>query len=209
MVEARVTTGAAGRLRRVDISTRALALVAAALVALVAACATSTESTPPAAATSYVEFREGLCSAFDDLFKAIGNPDAGTDSALMKRLDEAVARGDIPAADLAARDITAILESARARARFAGGWAPASAVVAPMDGLFVAFEASTEAKRASAKAGTDVAEIAAQRAFEEAGGVEAWTNMLRSFQDPEVMAAIAASRPPDMDPQCSTVPISV
>jgi hypothetical protein len=192
-----------------NIPARALVFVAAALIALMTACAPSTESTAPAAATSYLEFREGFCSAFDDLFKAIGNPDAGTDSELMKRLDEAVTRGDLLAADLAARDITAKLESARARARFAGGWAPASAVVAPMDALFAAFEASTEAKRASAAAGTDVAERAAQRAFEQAGGVDAWTNMFRSFQDPDVMAAIAASRPPGMDPQCPTVPISV
>lgn len=188
---------------------RRTVLAAVIAVATLGGCSGAPGAASPAGATSYLEFREAFCSAFDGLFRAIGNPDAGSDSELMKQLEAAIAAGDRASVERVAREITATLEAARERARFAGGWAPASPIAAPMDRMLVAFETFVEAKRSAADQGLEAAERAAQSAFEQAGGLEAWTNMLRAFQDPAVMGAVASARPADVDPQCPTVPISV
>jgi hypothetical protein len=191
------------------IRSRILTVAIALTVLTVAACSAAPATTPVAGATSYLEFRDGFCSAFDDLFRAIGNPDTAADSALMASLEQAISAGDAANVERLSAEIRSGLESARAHARFAGGWAPASSVSAPMDAMFVAFETYVEAKRAASGQGLDAAEQAAQRAFEGAGGLEAWTGMQQAFQDPAVMAAIASARPAGMEPQCPTVPISI
>jgi hypothetical protein len=190
------------------VSRRTVAALAIAIATL-GGCSGAPGAASPAGATTYLEFREAFCSAFDGLFRAIGNPDTGSDSELMKQLEDAIAAGDRATVERLAGESIAIIEAAREHARFAGGWAPASSIVAPMDRMLVTFETFVEAKRNTADQGLDAAERAAQTAFEQAGGLEAWTNMLRAFQDPAVMAAVASARPADLDPRCPTVPVSI
>ncbi|HET9520238.1 MAG TPA: hypothetical protein VFO73_04245 [Candidatus Limnocylindrales bacterium] len=178
-------------------------------VATLGGCSGPPAAASPAGATTYLEFREAFCSAFDGLFRAIGNPDTGSDSELMAQMEAAIAAGDRATVERVAREIVATLEAAREHGRFAGGWAPASPLAAPLDRMLVTFEVLVEAKRSAAGEGIDAANSAGQTAFEQAGGLEAWTNLLRAFQDPAVMGALASARPADLDPQCPTVPISV
>jgi hypothetical protein len=161
---------------------RSGALASLVLLALtVTACGTPPPSgtpsgTPPA--ITYDEFSSALCGSFTSLVRAVGNPDAGTPSAMSKALDDAVARGDTLAADQAAAAMLAELETGRARTDVAAGWPPGRAAMRHMDTLLVAFEASTNAKRAvAAKApGVDP-----QQAFEAAGGPAAWSGFLNGI----------------------------
>jgi hypothetical protein len=158
---------------------RSVAIASLALLALtVTACESrapgaSASGTPPA--ISYDDFSSALCSSFTSLIRAVGNPDAGTPSVMSKALDDAVARGDALAADQAAAAMLAELEAGRAQAAVAGRWAPGAAAMRHMDALLVAFEASTNAKRAVA---AKVPGVDPQKAFEAAGGVTAWSGML-------------------------------
>ena len=62
------------------------------LVLTVAAC--SAPAAPSLAPATFEEFAVHACDAFAAMFRAVGNPDAGSDSELSKSLDEAVQRGD-------------------------------------------------------------------------------------------------------------------
>jgi hypothetical protein len=128
---------------------------------------------PPA---TYAEFDASFCAAFTSLIRAVGNPDAGTPSALSRTLDDAVRAGDAPAADQAAAAMTAELETGRRHAAAAARWQPATGAMAQMDRLLVAFEVMTTAKRAVAAKVPGAADP--QKAFEQAGGVQAWTAVL-------------------------------
>jgi hypothetical protein len=152
------------------------------LVLITTACGSAASAAPASASTSaspapitYDEFSSALCSSFTSLIRAVGNPDAGTPSVMSKALDDAVQRGDALAADQAAGAMLAELEAGRAQAAVAARWAPGAAAMQDMDVLLVAFEASTNAKRAvAAKApGVDP-----QKAFEAAGGAAAWSGLL-------------------------------
>lgn len=191
-------------------SSRVLALVLTIALAGLSACS-SAPGAPSAAAgaASYTEFHDAFCAAFDDMFRAIGNPDTGSDSELITRLEQAIAAGDAATVDKVAAEIRAALESGREHARVALAWAPASAAAAPADKLFVAFEKLVDARRTAAAQGAAASEQAGQAAFEAAGGVEAWGAMLGALQEPATMAAIASARPAGADPQCPTVPISL
>ena len=172
---------------------------------------TATVEPSPSApgATSYLEFREAFCSAWEDLFRGIGNPDAGSDSELSAAMDDAIAVGDRAEVDRLAGEIIRALESGRGNLRVAGGWAPGSSVALAMDPIFVTFERMIEAKRMAAPQGLDAATGVAQAAFEAAGGMEAWMNGLRSMQNEEVMRVIASARPAGLEPQCENVPIGI
>jgi hypothetical protein len=176
---------------------RALAVCLIALVA--SACgspAPSSSRIPPA--TSYDEYAVAFCSAFDSLFRAVGNPDTASGSELSKSLDQAVAAGDGPSADRLAGAINAELEAGRQQVAAAGGWQPAAAMMTELDRVFVAFEAMTEAKRAKARA-PDARDP--QAAFEGAGGIDAWRAMFAAAQ--------SVPRPSDgTDRRCPTVPVS-
>ncbi len=160
-------------------------------------------------ATSYLEFRDAFCSAWEDLFRGIGNPDAGSDSALSKAMNDAITVGDRAEVDRLAGEIIRALESGRSNLRVAGGWAPGSSVALAMDPIFVTFERMIEAKRAAAPQGLEAAISVGQSAFEAAGGMEAWVNGLRSMRNEEVMRVIASARPAGLDPQCENVPIGI
>jgi hypothetical protein len=148
---------------------------AAMTVAVLAAAACSggvpTASTTPAV-VSYVDYEAAFCSAFTSLIKGVGNPDAGTPSVLSKSLDDAVAAGDVAAADRAATAITAELEAGRAQAATASRWVGGGPSASGMDRVLVAFEAQVAAKRAWANHLPGAADP--QFALEKAGGMGAW-----------------------------------
>ena len=93
--------------RRIDL----LALIVVAILAF-AACF-STRAAPSLRLATFEEFATDACDAFEAMFRAVGNPDAGTDSELSKALDEAVQRGDPAEAGRLAEAITVELESGR------------------------------------------------------------------------------------------------
>ena len=160
----------------------ALRTAGVALVALVAAaCGGSAPAVPPSAVPSaalatYADYEAALCASFTSLIRAVGNPDAGTPSVMSKALDDAVTAHDALAADRAATAMLTELETGRRHAATAARWEPAAPAMAHMDRLLVAFETMTTAKRAAAAGTPGAAEP--QLAFEQAGGVEAWTGVL-------------------------------
>lgn len=160
---------------------RSVSIASLVLIGIIAtACGTAASGAPPspsrsaaAAPITYDEFSSALCSSFTSLIRAVGNPDAGTPSVLSRKLDDAVAAGDVLGADQAAAAMLRELEAGRAEAGAAARWQPAAATMAQMDRLLAAFEAMTVAKRAAAARAPGGADP--QQAFEAAGGVEAWS----------------------------------
>ncbi len=186
-------------------------LVLALVAALAAACgsgAPSATTTPtpttvptptaPPAATSFSEYGVAFCSAFQALFRAVGNPDTAEGSELSHGLDAAVAAHDGETAVRLAGNIKAELEAGRRQAKVGAGWAPAAPTMVQLDRLLVAFEAMTDAKVAKAKGDPNADP---QAALERSGGLEAWTGMLTAW------GAMAADRPANVQP-CANVPIN-
>ena len=150
------------------------------LVLAVAACGSSAPSAPPSAAPSaapatFDDVSADFCGSFTSLFLAVGNPDAGTPSIMSKALDDAVAAGDSAAADHAAAAMMTELEAARVQTAAAARWQPTAAIMVHMDRLILAYEAMTKAKLALAHTpgSTDPG-----KAFEQAGGVQAWAGVV-------------------------------
>lgn len=180
-----------------------IALIAL-IVAAAAACDTGAPRPSPSptsspAATSFAEYAVGFCSAFQALFRAVGNPDTAAGSDLSKALDAAVAAKDGTTAERLAAEITRELESGRQSGADAGGWPPAAPMMAQFDRVIVAFEAMTAAKVAVAKGAQNA--VDPQAALEQAGGVEAWFAMFAAWQ------TIEPERPAGVQP-CAGVPIS-
>lgn len=173
---------------------------------MLAACTSNASSatpspTGPPPATSFEEYAVAFCSAWDSLFRAVGNPDTGVGSELSDALDAAVERRDELAAERLAGEITTKLEAGRRFAAAAGGWAPAAPMMTEMDRVFAAFEAMTAAKVAVAAEAPGA--VDPQVALEQAGGIEAWTAMLMAAQ------AMALARPADQTAEpCANVPIT-
>ncbi len=167
-------------------SHRHLRFPAIALMAIVfAACGTGAPSgvpsaTPLPAAASFEEYASSFCSAWEALFRAVGNPDTAAGSVLSKALDEAVTANNGPEAERLATEITAALESGRGYAAVAGGWSPAAPAMTQMNRLFVAFEAMIAAKAAAATG--EPGAVDPQAAFEQAGGVEAYFAMIEAMR---------------------------
>ena len=182
--------------------TRAIAF--ALLAAVVAACTTSSPSPSADAgprAVSFSEFADGLCAAFDSMFKAVGNPDTGGGSDLSNQLEAAAETRNLATAETLALQITLELESGRRFAAHAGGWTPGAPAAGHMDQFLVAYEAWTMAHVERARLGPGAADP--QQAFEQAGGLTAWEGMFRAIQ------AMAAERPPVAPHPCPTVPVSL
>lgn len=91
---------------------------------------TSTGTATPGSIT-FQEFHESFCSAWESLFRAVGNPDLGEGSALTDSMDAAISAGDIPSVDRLAAEITAELETGRQEVAVATRWAPASPMIGP------------------------------------------------------------------------------
>jgi len=180
------------------------AIASALLAMILAGCASSSPSPSPEAApraTSFEGFADGLCSAFDSMFKAVGNPDTGGGSDLSKQLETAAEAGDLATAESLARQITSELEAGRRSAAYAGGWTPGAPAAGHMDRFLIAYEAWTTAHVERARLGPAAADP--QQAFEQAGGLTAWEGMFRAIQ------AMAADRPPVEPHACPTVPVSL
>ena len=190
-------------------------IVGVAIMVIVTACSTvGAESPVPSSsaatrASTYLEFRAGFCAAWSDLTRAIGNPETGTGSELTIARDDAIEAGDLAAVDRLTRTITATLTAGRDNARYAGGWAKAAAAAEAMDPLFVAFQAMVVATRDAAVRGEESPRMVAQEEFERVGGVDAWFDMVQVMQGDAIRRAIADARPPDLDPQCPGVPVSI
>ena len=113
-------------------------------------------------AITFQEFHESYCSAWESLFRAVGNPDIGDGSVLTDEMDAAITSGDVASVDRVAAEITSELETGRKEIARATGWTPASPLMAELDRVFVGFEKMTEAKRAAAGQGLDVARTTGQ-----------------------------------------------
>lgn len=156
------------------------ALTVMLIVILAAACGAGAPTVAPTpTSASFEEYETGVCSAFGSLLRAVGNMDAGTPSVLSKSLDDAVAAGDVTAADRAAAKVTSELETGRQQATAAGRWPPARPTMAAMDTLFVALEAATTAKLAAVRHTPGA--VAPQSVFEQAGGVQAYAAMVQGI----------------------------
>lgn len=164
-----------------------------------AACATPAPSaTPLPAATSFEAYALSFCAAFDALFRAVGNPDTGSASALTRSLDDAIKAHDVTSADRLVASITAELEAGRRHAASAGGWPPRAQMMANLDRVLVAFEVAIAAEGSAAHNDPEAAGSNSQAAFEQAGGAEAWFAMLEEAKTPVG----------ETGQQCATVPVS-
>jgi hypothetical protein len=178
---------------------KALLLISTLLVAVtVAACGAGAPSVAPSPSPmTFDTYAVAFCSAWDSLFTAVGNPDTGSGSVLSKSLDEAVAAGDAATADRVAAEMTTKLEVARQQAAVAARWPTAATMLGHFDRVALAYEAMITAKKAAATQ----PQVNAQAAFEQAGGVDAWTAMLETYR--------TVDRPTgSSQANCPTVPIA-
>jgi hypothetical protein len=150
-------------------------------------------------ATSFEEYSVGFCSAWEALFRAVGNPDTAAGSKLSKALDDAVAARDSSAAEKLAAEITTELELGRRHVAYAAGWPPAAAMMVQLDQVFAGFQVMTAAHVPLAKGEPDA--VDPQVAFEQSGAVEAWSAWIEAYR------ALAAQRPAGVQP-CRDLPIS-
>ena len=134
------------------------------------------------------------------LFRAVGNPDTGAGSELSDALEQAASDRDPAAAARAAALIVSELEIGRTQAAHITGWPPTERVGQNLDRLFLAFAAWTAAAVEEAR-GTPGADR--QRAFEEAGGLDAWTGMLQGVQE------VMSQRPDGPPRECEGVPMDL
>lgn len=172
---------------------RAIATILVALAC--AACGGATTAAP--SPLTFDEYATAFCASWNSLFEAVGNPDTGSGSVLSKSLDDAVAAGDAATAVRLAASITTKLEVARQQAAVAARWPSATAMLVQFDRVVVAYEAMIAAKQAAA---AQPQGANPQAAFEQAGGLEAWTAMFKTYP--------AVARPSGATAQCPTVPIA-
>lgn len=179
-----------------------------AIVTLVAAATTACGPGAPSqapnqtslpAASSFDQYAVAFCSAWEALFRAVGNPDTAEGSVLSKALDGAVAAHDGTKAEQLAAQITQELESGRRAVAVGGGWPPAAPIMVQLDRVFVGFEAMTAAKVAKAQGKSNA--IDPQVAFEQSGALEAWTAMFEAY------GALGSARPAGVQ-RCGDLPIS-
>ena len=159
-------------MRRTSIRAGALALLAF----IVVACGSGVQPTSSAPPATFSDYDAGICGAFTSLIRAYGNPDTNGPSAMRTALESAVASGDLAAAERASNAMLSELEAGRALAANAARWQPGATTAASLDRLLLAFEAWTSATLAGM---SDPSAIDPQTAFEQAGGVEAWTGTLQ------------------------------
>jgi hypothetical protein len=163
-----------------------------------AACGAGAPSVAPSATPmTFDTYAVAFCSAWDSLFTAVGNPDTGSGSVLSKSLDDAVAAGDAATAERVAATMTTTLEVARQQAAVAARWPTAATMFHHFDRVVLAYEAMIAAKKAVGAQ----PQGNAQAAFEQAGGVDAWTAMLETYR--------TVDRPTgSSQANCPTVPIA-
>jgi hypothetical protein len=161
------------------LSVRALAV--ALLTVIAVACGSSGQSasseqpSPSPQPASFSDYDAALCGAFTSLIRAYGNPDTNSQSVMRKALEDALTAGDPAAAQRASAAMLNELEAGRRLAASAARWQPGATTAVSLDRLLLAFEAWTSAKLALA---SDPSATDPQKAFEKAGGVEAWAATL-------------------------------
>ena len=121
----------------------------------------------------------------------------------------AITSGDVASVDRVAAEITSELEMGRKEIAKASGWTPASPLMAELDRVFVGFEKMTEAKRAAAGQGLDVARNLGQETLEQSGAIDAWFALIRPGVLDETRRAIQAARPADVPAECPNVPTGI
>jgi hypothetical protein len=161
-------------------SVRAGALALLTVIAVACGSGAPTPA-PPSAASSpppatFGDYDAALCGAFTSMIRAYGNPDTNSASVMRKTLEDAIAAGDKAAAERASTAMLNELEAGRRLAATAARWQPGAATAVSLDRLLQAFEAWTSAKLALT---ANPSAIDPQKAFERAGGVEAWTATLQ------------------------------
>jgi hypothetical protein len=109
---------------------------------------------------------------------------------MRKALDDAVAAGDVAAAKRASDVMTNELEAGRRLAATAALWQPGASTAVSLDRLLLAFEAWTSAELARA---SDPSAIDPQKAFERAGGVEAWQDTLNGVASTPVPSGVTGT----------------
>lgn len=170
------------------------------LVLVVAACTpTAGSSEPPSLrpASTFEDFAASACDAFEAMFRAVGNPDTGVGSELSTQLDDAVTRGDVAGAERAAGAIIDELNRGQQAASAAAAWEPGSVAMAELNDVLVAYEAYVLTKKDLATGSlTDP-----QSAFEAAGGVTSWQQMLTAA------GAVVAARPAGPPVACDGIPM--
>jgi hypothetical protein len=169
------------------IAVRAGALALLAFIA--AACAPGAEPSLSAPPATYSDYEAAICGGFTSLIRAYGNPDTNAPSAMRTAFEDAVAAGDPAAAERASTAMLNELEAGRRLAASVARLGPGATAEASLDRLLLAFEAWTSAKLVQM---TNPSAIDPQTAFEQAGGVEAWTGTLQGVQTTPV--------PPDASP---------
>jgi hypothetical protein len=161
--------------------------------------ATMAPGTALAGATSFETYGDAFCSAWRSLFTAVGNPDTAAGSELSRALDAAVEAGDDVKAARLAEQINDELETGRMHVAVAAAWLPAAQSMRHLDRLFLAMQAKTNAHVPLANGAPDAAHP--QRAFEQAGGIDAWTGFLDAY------LAMEPERPAGGAAQCEGLPI--
>jgi hypothetical protein len=169
-------------------SVRAGALALLALI--VAACGSGAQPSPSEPPATFSDYDAAICGGFTSLIRAYCNPDTNAPSAMRTALEEAIAAGDAAAAERASTAMLNELEAGRRLAATAARWEPGATTAASLDRLLLAFETWTLATLAVM---ANPSAINPQTAFEQAGGVEAWTAMLQGVQRTPV--------PPDASPK--------
>jgi len=159
------------------------------LTLIAVACGSGSQGSASLAAATFSDYDAAFCGAFTSLIRAYGNPDTNAPSVMRTALDDAVAAGDRVGAERASVAMLAELEAGRRLAATAARWQPGAATAGHLDRLLVAFEAWTAAKRDRA---SDPSAIDPQTAFEQAGGLEAWT---ATIQGVSTIPAPAGSSP--------------
>ena len=168
-------------------SVRAGALVLLTFIAV--ACGSGAHAIALGAAGNLQRLRRCHLRRIHVADRAYGNPDTNAPSALRTTLEDAVAAGDAAGAERASTAMLNELEAGRRFAATAARWQPGATTAASLDRLLLAFEAWTSAKLALM---ANPSAIDPQTAFEQAGGVEAWTGALQGIQETPI--------PPDASP---------
>jgi len=141
--------------------------------------ATSNLSSPSVPPATFADYDTAICGGFTSLIRAYGNPDTNAPSVMRTALEEAVEAGDAAAAERASTAMLSELEAGRRLAATAARWQPGATTAASLDRLLLAFEAWTSAKLALM---ANPSAMDPQMAFEQAGGIEAWTATLQGMQ---------------------------
>ena len=162
---------------------------------VLAACAGGPPSTAPLPPADAAEYAATLCTATDELFLAIGNPDAGVPSASWKAFEDAIEAGDVAALDRAGTTVLAHLDAARTANARGATFPPGTAANAELEALLVAVDTYVRAvlEARGDKAVASAAEAAAGPAWERH-----WPGWLSALQ------ALGAAGVPIANLPCAT-----